>query len=40
MEVTSPAYHLEPFNVVYFIGFTLLLITISFRLYKRKDIYL
>jgi ABC-2 type transport system permease protein len=40
MEVTSPAYHLELWNVVYFAGFTILLTAISYRLYCRKDIYL
>jgi ABC-2 type transport system permease protein len=40
MEVTSPSYHLNPWNVLYFAGFTLLLTAISFRLYCRKDIYL
>lgn len=40
MEVTSPAYHLELWNVLYFAGFTLLLTGISYRLYSKKDIYL
>ncbi len=40
MEVTSPAYHLELWNVMYFVGFTLLLTAISYRIYCRKDIYL
>lgn len=40
MEVTSPAYHLELWNVLYFAGFTLLLTGISYRLYCKKDIYL
>jgi len=40
MEVTSPAYHLELWNVFYFAGFTTLLTAISYRLYCRKDIYL
>jgi len=40
MEVTNPAYHLDIWNVVYFVGFTLLLTALSYRLYCRKDIYL
>jgi ABC-2 type transport system permease protein len=40
MEVTSPSYHLEPWNVIYFVGFTIILTAISYRLYSRKDIYL
>jgi len=40
MEVTSPSYHLETGNVLYFAGFILLLTGISYRLFCRKDIYL
>ena len=40
MEVTSPSYHLELWNLVYFVGFTIILTAISYRLYCRKDIYL
>lgn len=40
MEVTGPSYHLEIWNVVYFAGLTILMTTISYRLYCRKDIYL
>jgi ABC-2 type transport system permease protein len=40
MEVTSPAYHLETLNVAYFVGLTLLLTALSYRIYSRKDIYL
>ena len=40
MEVTSAAYHLNLWNVLYFAGFTLVLTSISYRLYCRKDIYL
>ena len=40
MEVTSSAYHLEIWNVLYFAGVTILLTAISYRLYCRKDIYL
>jgi ABC-type transport system involved in multi-copper enzyme maturation permease subunit len=40
MEVTSPAYHLEMWNAVYFAGLITLLTAISYRLYCRKDIYL
>jgi ABC-2 type transport system permease protein len=40
MEVTSPSYHLEIWNVAYFVGFMLILTSISYRLFCRKDIYL
>ena len=39
INVINPAYKLGFWNLVYFIGFTLLLTTISFRLYRKKDIY-
>lgn len=40
MEVTNPAYHLETWNVIYFVGFIILLTSISYRLFCRRDIYL
>jgi ABC-2 type transport system permease protein len=40
MEVTSPSYHLQLWNVLYFAGFTLLLTSVSYKIYCRKDIYL
>jgi ABC-2 type transport system permease protein len=40
MEVTSPVYHLETGNVLYFAGFIILLTAIAYRLFCRKDIYL
>jgi ABC-2 type transport system permease protein len=39
INVINPAYKLGFWNLVYFIGFTLLLTTISYRLYRKKDIY-
>jgi len=38
-NVIDPAYKLNPINMIYFIGFTLLLMAYSYRLYLRKDIY-
>ena len=38
-NVIDPAYRLDPVNLTYFIGFTLLLLILSYRLYLRKDIY-
>jgi len=38
-NVIDPAYRLDPVNVVYFIGFTLFFLVLSYRLYLRKDIY-
>jgi ABC-2 type transport system permease protein len=39
MDAINPAYSLDFWRLVYFIGFSLLLIGISYRLYNRKDIY-
>jgi ABC-2 type transport system permease protein len=39
INVINPAYTLGFWNLVYFIGFTVLLTAISYRLYKKKDIY-
>lgn len=38
-NVVDPAYRLNPVNLAYFIGFTLLLLVLSYRIYLRKDIY-
>jgi len=38
-NVIDPAYRLDPVNLTYFIGFTLLLLILSYRLFLRKDIY-
>jgi ABC-2 type transport system permease protein len=35
----NPSYTLNPWNLLYFVGISLLLTGISYRLYKRKDIY-
>jgi ABC-2 type transport system permease protein len=40
MEVTRPDYGLEIWNVIYFVGLTLILTTVSYKLFCRKDIYL
>jgi len=39
VDVINPAYRLEFLNLLYFTGISLLLVTISHRLYNRKDIY-
>lgn len=39
MDAINTAYRLEFWHLLYFIGISLLLITISFRLYSRRDIY-
>jgi ABC-2 type transport system permease protein len=38
-NVLDPAYKLNPVNLIYFIGISLLLLVVSYRLYLRKDIY-
>jgi len=38
-DLLNPKYQLEVWNLVYFIGLTLLLTGLSYRLYTRKDIY-
>jgi len=40
MEAINPSYKLEILNLVVFIGLTLILTVLSYRLYTRKDIYL
>jgi ABC-2 type transport system permease protein len=38
-NVLDPAYKLDPVRLIYFIGISLLLLVVSYRLYLRKDIY-
>lgn len=38
-DVINPAYKADLINLLYFIGISSLLIWLSFRIYKRKDIY-
>lgn len=40
LNVLKPGYRIELVNVVYFLGFTSLLLGFSRRIYLRKDIYL
>lgn len=40
LDVASPDYRLNPWNLLYFIGISLFLTWISYRIYKKKDIYL
>jgi len=40
MDAMKPGYGLEPWRVLFFIGLSILLLVSSFRIYKRKDIYL
>jgi ABC-2 type transport system permease protein len=39
MNVVNPAYRLDIWHLAYFIGISLLLTGLSYRIYKRKDIY-
>jgi ABC-2 type transport system permease protein len=39
VNATDPAYNISGWHLLYFIGISLLLTGISFRLYRRKDIY-
>lgn len=39
MSVVNPAYRLDIWHLAYFIGISLLLTGLSYRIYKRKDIY-
>ena len=39
MNVVSPAYRLDIWHLTYFIGISLFLTGLSYRIYKRKDIY-
>ena len=40
VDTLNPGYRLEFRNLLYFIGLSLILTILSYRLYKRKDIYL
>lgn len=40
VDTLNPEYSLEFRNLLYFIGLSLLLTFLSYRLYKRKDVYL
>jgi len=40
LDVVNPAYKLNSWHLLYFIGITFVLTGISYRLYNRKDIYL
>jgi ABC-2 type transport system permease protein len=40
LDTVNPEYRLEFRNLFYFIGFSLILTILSYRFYKRKDIYL
>jgi ABC-type polysaccharide/polyol phosphate export permease len=35
----NPGYNPDPVNLLYFTGISLLLMVLSHRIYKRKDIY-
>jgi ABC-2 type transport system permease protein len=39
MDVLNPAYKLDFWQLMYFIGISLLLVGLSYRFYNRKDIY-
>jgi ABC-2 type transport system permease protein len=39
-EAMKPGYGLEPWRVLFFAGLSALLLVFSFRIYRRKDIYL
>jgi ABC-2 type transport system permease protein len=39
VNALDPAYTINPWHLLYFLGITLLLIVISYRLYNRRDIY-
>jgi len=38
-NVSDPAYSINPVNLIYFTGLTLLFLALSYRTYLRKDIY-
>jgi ABC-2 type transport system permease protein len=40
MNVVNPAYRLDIWHLVYFIGISMFLTGLSYRIYKRKDIYI
>jgi len=39
LDAGSPEYKLEPWHLLYFLGISIILLTISYRIYRRKDIY-
>jgi ABC-2 type transport system permease protein len=39
MDAINPSYRLEIWHLIYFTGISLLLLWISYRMYRRKDIY-
>jgi ABC-type transport system involved in multi-copper enzyme maturation permease subunit len=39
VDATNPAYTIDLWHLAYFIGISLFLTGLSYRLYKRKDIY-
>jgi ABC-2 type transport system permease protein len=39
VDATNPAYAIDLWHLAYFIGISLILTGLSYRLYKRKDIY-
>jgi len=39
MNVISPSYNLNLWHLTYFVGISLLLFGLSFRIYRKKDIY-
>jgi hypothetical protein len=38
-NVIAPGYRMEPVSLVYFIGISVTLLILSYRIYLRKDIY-
>ncbi|MBE0667728.1 MAG: hypothetical protein IH593_08650, partial [Bacteroidales bacterium] len=40
VNAIDPAYKLDIWNIFYFTGLSLLLTGISYRLYRRRDIYI
>jgi len=39
LDAGNPEYKLEPWHLLYFLGISLLLLSISYRIYRRKEIY-
>jgi putative exporter of polyketide antibiotics len=39
VDAINPAYSIDYWHLLYFIGLTLLLTVLSYRIYNRKDIY-
>jgi ABC-type transport system involved in multi-copper enzyme maturation permease subunit len=39
VDAVNPAYTIDLWHLAYFIGITLILTTLSYRIYNRKDIY-